>query len=431
MPHFTMMALGSRGDVVPYLALGRRLRAAGHAVRFVTYATFGALVTEHGLDAHLIDVDVRALINGLQGQQLLAGGQNVLRQALAIRRSFGRVSDTTAAVLLDPALRATDAVLCQTPGALYGADLAEAAGVPLVQLAVMPLARTRQWPHLAFPAGLGWLPGFTPLSYRLAEQLVWQMFRPSINRFRRRLGLRPQSLGGYFRQLEARGVPVLNGFSRHVVPRPPDWPAHVQQTGYWHPHDPAWSPPADLLRFLDQGPAPVFLGFGSMPVRDPLAVTATLVEALRLSGQRGVLLGGWGGLGDAVLPPSVYRLEYAAFEWLFPRMAALIHHGGSGTTGMGLRAGVPNVVVPFAFDQFFWGERVRALGVGPVPVPYGRLSAPRLAAAITAAVGDSAMRRQSAAVGAALAAEDGLGQAVALIERYSCLGDRPPRWDEA
>jgi UDP:flavonoid glycosyltransferase YjiC (YdhE family) len=346
----------------------------------------------------------------------------VLRQALAIHRSFGRVSEITAAALLDPALRATDAVLCQTPGALYGTDLAEAAGVPLILLAVMPLARTRQWPHLAFPAWLGRLPGFTPMSYRLAEQLVWQMFRPSVNRFRRRLGLAPQGLGGYFRQLEARAVPVLNGFSRHVVPRPPDWPAYVHQTGYWHPHDPAWQPPGDLLRFLEEGPPPVFLGFGSMPVGDAQRVTTILVEALRLSGQRGVLLGGWGGLGAAALPSSVYRLDYAAFEWLFPRMAALVHHGGSGTTGMGLRAGVPAVVVPFAFDQFFWGERVRALGAGPAPVPYAALNTPRLAAAITAAVGDPALRRQAAALGMALQAEDGLAEAAALIEQHSCHG---------
>jgi UDP:flavonoid glycosyltransferase YjiC (YdhE family) len=417
MPHITLLTLGSRGDIVPYLALGRRLRAAGHAVRVVTHANFAPLAADYGLDFHPIRLDVKSLVASHEGQQLLGAGQNVLRQAAAIKRTFVRLSDETARDLLDPTLRVTDAVLCQLPGALYGADLAEAAGVPLIQLAVMPLERTRQWPHLACPAWLGRLPGFTHLSYPLVEQLVWQMFRPSINRFRRRLGLRPQGMRGYFRQLGARGVPVLNAFSPLVVPRPPDWPAHIHQTGYWFPHDPAWQPPPALLRFLEDGPPPVFLGFGSMPLRDPARTAATLLEALRLSGQRGLLHAGWGGLAAADLPPTVFPLRYAAFEWLFPRTAAVVHHGGSGTTAMGLRAGVPSVLVPFTFDQFFWAERVQALGAGPRPVPYAALTAPRLAQALTAAVTDPTLRARAHTLGQALAAEDGLGQAVAVIER--------------
>lgn len=419
MSHFTLLALGSRGDVVPYLALGQRLRLAGHAVRFITAQDFGPLVAAHDLDPHLLPIAMQGLITGGDGQQLLASGQNIVRQAAAIRATFGRLADAIAGGLLAPALRATDAVLCQLPGALYGADLAEAAGVPLIQLAVMPLERTGQWPHLGLPARLGRLPGFTRCSYAVAEQLVWHIFRPSINRFRGQLGLPPRGLGGYFHQLRARRVPVLNAFSPLVVPRPPDWPAHLHQTGYWFPHDPAWQPPAALLRFLEAGPAPVYIGFGSMPLRDPARTTATVLEALRLSGQRGLLLGGWGGLQATSLPATVFPLDYAAFEWLFPRVAAVVHHGGSGTTAAGLRAGVPSVLVPFAFDQFFWAERVRALGVGPPPLPQARLTAPRLAAALTAAVSNAAWRHRAAALGHALAAEDGLGDAVALIERYT------------
>src|SRR5688572_17097757 len=126
MSHLTFLTLGSRGDVVPYLALGQRLRAAGHTVRMVTHANFGPLVAAHGLDFHPIDVDIEALATGTAGRQLMTGGQNLVRQVLGIRRTFGRVADAIARDLLHPALRATDAVLCQTPGALYGADLAEA-----------------------------------------------------------------------------------------------------------------------------------------------------------------------------------------------------------------------------------------------------------------------------------------------------------------
>lgn len=425
MSHLTFLTLGSRGDIVPYMALGRHLRARGHAVRFISSQDFSSLAADHGLDFHPLHVDLQALVGGESGQQLLGSGQNLFRQAAAIRAAFGRLSDTIAHDLLAPALRATDAILCQTPGALYGADLAEAARAPLIQLAVMPLERTRRWPHLAVASSLGRLPGVTRLSYPLAEQLVWQIFRPAINRFRRRLGLQPRGPGGYFRQLRARGVPVINGFSPLVVPPPSDWPVHVHQTGYWHPHDPAWQPPPALLRFLEDGPPPVFVGFGSMPLRDPARTTAALLEALRLSGQRGLLHGGWGGLAAAQLPPNVFPVPYADFGWLFARAAAVVHHGGSGTTATGLRAGVPGLLVPFAFDQFFWGDRVHALGVGPRPIPFARLTAQRLAAALTETLNDTALRSRARALGQALSAEDGPGHAASLIERYIQTGQPP------
>jgi sterol 3beta-glucosyltransferase len=177
-----------------------------------------------------------------------------------------------------------------------------------------------------------------------------------------------------------------------------------------------------LGRFTAAGPPPVFLGFGSMPVRATTQVMALLLEAVRLSGQRAIIHAGWShlfafGSGAGRLPANVFPLDYAPFAWLFPQTAAVVHHGSSGTTAAGLRAGVPTVIVPFIIDQFFWGERVLALGVGPRPVRYTKLSAARLAAAITQAVGDPKIGRRPSALGRVIAAEDGLGRAVALVEQ--------------
>jgi UDP:flavonoid glycosyltransferase YjiC (YdhE family) len=202
------------------------------------------------------------------------------------------------------------------------------------------------------------------------------------------------------------------------VPRPADWGDPVTVAGYWFLQAPSsFVPPPALARFLECGPTPVYVGFGSMALRDAERVTGVVLDALTLSGMRAVMALGWGGLSPRDLPDSVYALESVPHDWLFPRVAAVVHHGGAGTTAAGLRAGVPSVVVPFILDQFFWANRVARLGVGPPAVPYSRLSAQRLARAIAGAVGEPGIRERAAALGARIRAEDGVGKAVGTIER--------------
>jgi sterol 3beta-glucosyltransferase len=218
---------------------------------------------------------------------------------------------------------------------------------------------------------------------------------------------------------------MLYGISEQIVPRPPDWGDHIHLTGYWFPADPDWQPPDGLRRFVEAGPPPIFIGFGSMPVRHPRRVTAVVLDAIRHTGQRAVLHAGWAGLGQADLPDTIYPITYAPYGWLFPRMAAIIHHGGSGTTAFSLRAGVPSLVTPFIYDQFYWGRRLADLGVSPPLLPFARLTAPRLAAAIDQAVTDSTMRTRAAILGNKVRAEDGLGRAVAVVQGY-VQGGPPP-----
>jgi UDP:flavonoid glycosyltransferase YjiC (YdhE family) len=307
-------------------------------------------------------------------------------------------------------------VISQLPGGLHGYDLAERLEAPLMLAAVMPLTPTRHEPMLAFPQWPAPVPGYNALTHWLAYQLVWQGFRPTISRWRRQtLGLSKAPLWGYGRRMEEQRVPVLNGFSAHVVPRPPDWGEHVRVTGYWFPEDEDWQPPEDLRAFLDDGPPPVFIGFGSMPVRNPERTTAVVLEALRQSGQRAILHAGWAELGEGSLPRGVHRIDYAPYGWLFPRMAAIVHHGGAGTTAFGLRAGVPCIVVPFLFDQFYWGRRIAELGAGPEPIPHKKLSPERLSAALATALGDTQMRQKAAGLGEKVRAERGVEAAVEAV----------------
>lgn len=401
--HVTLLALGSRGDVQPYAALGAGLLTAGHRVRFVTFESFADLVAEHDLALHAIRGDARALVAG-------AGADT-----LALVRSFGALAEGYARDLSAPILGETDVIVNQLPGGLYGYDLAEKYGVPMVLASVIPLARTSAFPLMGFPRIP--VPGYHRATYILGEQLVWQMFRGVTNRWRRRLGLRPSPLTGHFSSFGTSRHPIVNGFSPLVVPRPKDWGAHIHLTGYWLSEARGWQPPEELLRFIEAGTPPVFIGFGSMPIKSPERVTASVLAALERSGQRAVLHSGWGGLGQAVLPKHVLRIDFAPYRWLFPRMAMTLHHGGSGTTALGLHAGVPSGVVSFVFDQHYWGERIAALGVGPRPIRHTALTAGNLADAIQRGTSDEALRGRAAALGERLRAEDGIASAVALIER--------------
>jgi sterol 3beta-glucosyltransferase len=218
-------------------------------------------------------------------------------------------------------------------------------------------------------------------------------------------------------KMYGRPIPTLYCYSPHVVSVPADWDDSAHVTGYWILDEKRdWQPSPDLTAFLEAGAPPVYVGFGSMVAEDPQKMTRTVIEALQQSGQRGIIATGWGGLRDADLPPTIFKLQEAPHDWLFPRMAAVVHHGGAGTVAAGLRAGKPTVICPFIADQPFWGNRIRDLGVGPAPISQKKLTVDNLAAAIHTVATDTGMRDRAAILGEKLCAEDGVGNAVKIIE---------------
>jgi UDP:flavonoid glycosyltransferase YjiC (YdhE family) len=402
--HVTILSLGSRGDIQPYAALGNALKSVGHQVRFITFENFASLVAENKLDFHPIQGNARALV--------ASGGADML----GLVRSFGSLAEGYARDLSAPHLGETDLIINQLPLGLYGFDLAEKYGVPMALASVIPLARTRTFPLMGFPRIP--LPGYNKATYYFGEQMTWQMFRTVINRWRKNiLNLPPMPMKGYFERMGTRQIPVVNGFSPHVVRRPKDWNEHIYITGYWHPEDKGWHPPKELSAFIEAGKPPVFIGFGSMPIKDPRRITLVVLQALKQSGQRAILHMGWGDIGNLPLPDHVFKIDYAPYEWLFPQMAMVIHHGGSGTTAFGLRAGIPSCVIPFIFDQFYWGERIAQLGVGPSPVPFKKLTVERLGEAIRSGVGDPEIKRKAVKLGQTIQAENGIENALDLFEK--------------
>ncbi len=409
-----ILTVGSRGDVQPYVALGAGLQAAGHSVTLATLEAFAPVVAARGLGFRPLRGEFLELLQTPQGKAAVAGKGNPLALLRQVRPMLRRV--------LDDALAASDEaeVVVYHPKAMAGYSIAERRGIAGALALPLPLfSPTAAFPSPILPvATLG--PSLNRLSHRAMVALTSASVRGLVNRWRKEaLGLLPVR-----DELTLNGRPVLRlyGYSPVVVPTPSDWDQFSVATGYWFLDRPAgWTPPASLQAFLSAGPPPVYVGFGSMPTQDAARTTGIVLEALRQAGQRGVLATGWGGLAAADVPASVYLLDEAPHDWLFPQMAAVVHHGGAGTTAAGLRAGVPTVICPFFGDQPFWGRRVAALGAGPRPVPQRRLSAEALSAAIVAAVGDQTMRERAAALGAAIRAEDGVREASARLEAYAAL----------
>ncbi len=229
---------------------------------------------------------------------------------------------------------------------------AERTRVPAVLASLVPVSRSGAFPTVGAPElPLGRI--YNRLTYTIGDQMAWQPFRRLVDRWRVEvLGLAPAPFLGPMRAVERLRRPVLYGFSPSIVPRPADWGSHVHVTGYWF-NDPenGWRPPAELAHFLDAGPPPVYVGFGSMTDRDPAVVARIVLEALEQTGCRAVVLSGWARLPGVTDRPGVHFVENVPHDWLFPKMAAVVHHGGAGTTHAGLRAGAPTVVVPFFTDQ--------------------------------------------------------------------------------
>ncbi|MFI6514346.1 glycosyltransferase [Spirillospora sp. NPDC050679] len=404
-----IFAAGSRGDIQPCVALGRALRERGDHVRLVASARYAPLAHRAGLELAPLTADPTEILDSPEGQELLAGGRNPVRFLGGFRRILGPLAERLLAECLD-ACKGADLLLGPTLGLLPG-HIGEHLGVPWALVHFQPSQPTGAFPHPFVPQAGALGPWANRASFAAVEQLAWQLSRPFINPWRRDvLGLPPLPLRGPMRQVQRAGRPVLACFSPAVVPRPADWPGNVHLTGYWFLEEPEWEPPAELADFLAAGPPPVYVGFGSMVPKDARRTDLAVRAALRLAGARGIVQG-----DPATSDDDVLAVSDVPHTWLFPRTAAVVHHGGAGTTAAGLRSGVPTVVCPFFGDQPYWGERVHALGAGPAPLPFKSLTVPRLAARIRAATGDTRHTERAAALGRRIAAEDGVGRACDIL----------------
>jgi len=408
---FVILTTGTRVDVQPFVALAQGLSRAGHSVVLAAPNSFAPFVESFGVSFAPMGTDYSAVMASPEGKAALSGNpikamQVMKQQIFPMMRQM--LEDAWAAA------QGADVVIYH-PKALAGVHLAERLQVPcFIGTAVPIIVPTRAFPAPAFVGrDLGGL--LNRLTYS-AVRAGTRPFRGLINTWRReRLGLGPRLESEY--QHNGRPIPVLHAFSAQVVPPPPDWPAEAVVTGYWFPQrTQEWEPPAALADFLEAGPPPVYIGFGSVSSLNPEHTTQLAVEALRRAGMRGIVATGNGDAPEQITE-TVLSIPGAPHDWLFPRTAAVVHHGGAGTVAAGLAAGHPTLVCPATTDQPFWGTVVHQLGVGPAPIPFRQLSAVRLAEGIQTMIRDTEMQQKASSLGHLIQAEDGVFRAVEEILR--------------
>ncbi|KAI5236721.1 UDP-Glycosyltransferase/glycogen phosphorylase [Aureobasidium subglaciale] len=431
--NIVIQVVGSRGDVQPFVALGCELQQKhGHRVRIATHAVFEDFVRNAGLEFHPIGGDPADLMAYIvKNPGLIPSLSSVRAGDIGLkRRMLAEILDGcwASCYMRDAKTQApfvADAIIANPPS--FGhVHCAQALGIPLHIMFTMPWTSTRAFAHPL--ANLKYSSDTSPkianlISYGVVEWMTWQGIGDIVNKWRTKsLDLEPVPSSEGPLLLETLSIPHTYCWSPALVPRPSDWPQHIDVCGFFFRESPSYKPPADLSTFLAAGPMPVYIGFGSIVIEDPKALTELILEAVRMTGVRALVSRGWSKLGEGhVSNDSVFYLDDCPHEWLFDHVAAVVHHGGAGTTACGLSKGVPSFLVPFFGDQPFWGMMVAASGAGPESVPYSSLTSLDLAHAITTCLEPST---KSAAMRVAdkMRQEEGVKAAVQSFHAQLSLG---------
>lgn len=409
-----LIGFGSRGDVQPLVALGKGLKQAGYEVAIAAAMNFQQWIESEGLGFEPFHVDMESYMQTDMGREWLGESSHNPRTEL---KNMKRMADQITEPVTDDLLRMVETADVFVDGLMTIAPMAaltKAHGKRHLLGLLSPLA-----PTSSGAAGLqSLLPRADIFINRwwgyFIEAMLFTVMEGPANSVRGRLKLPPATRGDFMQA--ANQTPALLGVSPLITPPPADWGAHIHVTGYWFMNGSSdWQPSPALKAFLEAGEAPVYIGFGSMSTRDPEGTTRLMIEALQKSGQRGVIHSGWAGLHVESLPPEIFLLDYAPHDWLFPRMKAVVHHGGAGTTSAGLRAGVPSAIVAHMGDQPYWGRRVHELGVGAPLLRRHELTTERLTDTIRLMTTDAVMQKKAAAIGEKIRSEDGVGNAVKAV----------------
>ena len=410
--NITILTYGSRGDVQPFLPLSLGLIERGHAVKLAAPSRFKNLVEGYGIQFVPLAGEPEDL-----SRRLNDAGYNFVKM---VREMMKHAIEIGADILHQTEDACQDAdLIIHTFSHVVGAHtLAREKNLPDIHVQGFPMfTPTGDYPNVTMPDLK--LRSLNRLSHSLSKKITWWTSSLGFEQVRRRAGLPKRKLYFPFDENTHRPpTPILCAWSPSVLPPSHDWNTNVHVTGYYFfDADESYQAPAELQNFLDAGPAPVCVTFGSMVNRDAERIDHIVREALTRTNNRGIVLSGWGGIKDRASENMLY-LEAVPHDWLLPRCKMVIHHGGAGTTSAGLRAGIPNIVVPFTADQPFWGRRVHAIGAGPNPILVKDLSVEGLVRSIAEA-GMSTLRERAQVIGQKVRGEDGVGNAAKLIEMHS------------
>lgn len=395
--NIVIMIVGSRGDVQPFIALSLSLMKLGHRVRLATHETFRSFIRNESIEFFPLAGDPHELMAYMvKNPGLIPGLSSVLAGDIGKKtKMMKEILHSCWASCTEPD-KETDSpflanVIISNPTTFAHIHCAEKLSIPLHIFFTMPWSPTKAFSH---PLTRITQNDFTKgavnyLSYSIAENLTWTGLGPVVNKFRETLFMKklPAAIGTNV--LHDLCIPHTYCWSPSLIPKPDDWGPHIDVVGFFFVSQLSqnYTPPSDLDKFLQSGPPPIYIGFGSIVVEDPDGFTKLIIDAIKTISKkfpnlRFLLSKGWGGIGGDNVPDNVFLLGNVPHDWLFERCSAVVHHGGAGTTAAGLRAGLPTIIVPFFGDQGFWGTMVHSMGVGPNPIPFKNLSVSNLSSAI-------------------------------------------------
>jgi sterol 3beta-glucosyltransferase len=410
----TIRTYGSRGDIQPFIALACGLQRNGHQVKLAAPHRFADFVAQYGIPFVPLAGDPEEI-----SKRFNDAGHNAIKMVSAIRDYVNSIAldvSRDAFVACDDADLIVHSFLFTTGGH----SLAYMRGIPDVSIQTFPVfAPTRAYP----PVALSSLPpgALSYFGHWLNTKIFWYGGNSGYNQQRKQHpDIFSFDLFWPFDEKTPRpATPLLFAVSPTVLPPAPESAHRANVVGYFFLDSPAdYQPPAELVRFLEVGTPPVCVTFGSMLHRASDRIADSVMDVMRITGQRAIILTGWDGWKGRDSSDNVLFLESAPHDWLLPRCKSIIHHGGAGTTAAGLRAGIPNIVIPFAGDQMFWGKRVHTIGAGPRPINVKSLTAARLASALIEA-DESVLRNRAQLTGRAIRNEDGVREAIRMVESRS------------
>lgn len=432
------------------MKIGKSLKEYGHRVRIATHPAFKDFVEkDSGLEFFSVGGDPAELMafmvknpGMIPTMDTLKKGEVGRRRAEMARMFEGFWRSCINATDDEKDIRnlimmgenspfVADAIIANPPSFAH-IHCAERLGIPLHLMFTFPYTPTQAFPHpLANIKKSNVDPGYTNfMSYPLVEMMTWQGLGDLVNNFRvKTLGLEPVSTLWAPGSLYRLKVPYTYLWSPGLVPKPQDWGSEIDIAGFvFLDLASSFEPPAPLVKFLEAGGPPIYIGFGSIVVDDPDKFTKMIFEATEKAGVRALVSRGWGGLGDDNTPDNIFMLENTPHDWLFPKVQAVVHHGGAGTTAIGLKCGKPTLIVPFFGDQQFWGARISEAKAGAEPIPYKSLTVDKLADGIKQLLTAEA-KENAANIAASIEAEgNGAQNAVTSFHRSLVLrGDNSMR----
>lgn len=407
--NITILTYGSRGDVQPFLPLSLGLMARGHSVKLAAPFRFKDLVEGYEIPFHPLPGEPQDL-----SRRLNDAGYNFIKM---VREMMDHAVEIGAEMLrqMEEACSDADLIIHTFAHAVGAHTLAREKNIPDVHIQIFPMfAPTGDYPNVTMPDFK--LRSLNKLTHVVSNKITWWTSVFGFEQVRRRVGLPKRKLYFPFDHDPRRPLtPILCAWSPDILPPSSEWNSNIHVTGYYFFDDKSlYKPSVKLKDFLDAGDAPVCVSFGSMVNRAAERIDVVVRGALKKAGCRGIILSGWGDIKNQIDDQVLY-IDTVPHDWLLPQCKMIIHHGGAGTTSAGVRAGIPNIVVPFTADQPFWGQRVHAIGVGPKPVYVNRISVENLANAILESESE-AIRKRTQFIGQRLRQEDGVQYAVGLIE---------------